>query len=225
MTPLRSEADTAQLRAADRQIRAATAVTRPGEESGASPVADAAPIGMAALATTLFLFSCVNVGAVPDSVTSIVSGVALFFGGGVQIVAGLRALWRGEVFLATAFTSFGAFWLAFWGLSHFFTPGQGATPHAANVAISLFVTGWVVLGVLLSVAALRTDAVTAATIISTTTTLAAVAVAGVVGDARMTNLAGWFGLVAAVCGWYVTFAGVVNHTWGRAVVPTWPLGR
>jgi uncharacterized protein len=50
-----------------------------------------------------------------------------------------------------------------------------------------------------------------------------------VGTHSLTNgtikLGGWIGLATAVVAWYASFAGVTNATWGRTVLPVFPLNR
>jgi len=36
---------------------------------------------------------------------------------------------------------------------------------------------------------------------------------------------GWFGLATAVAAWYASFAAVTNSTFGRTVLPVFPLGH
>lgn len=47
-----------------------------------------------------------------------VISMAIFFGGLAQLVAGIIALRKGEIFAGTAFTGYGAFWLAYVTLLH-----------------------------------------------------------------------------------------------------------
>jgi len=49
------------------------------------------------------------------------------------------------------------------------------------------------------------------------------------GTTSATNTAikvgGYLGLVTAVVAWYAAAAGVINDTWGRVVLPVFPLTR
>jgi succinate-acetate transporter protein len=40
---------------------------------------------------------------------------------------------------------------------------------------------------------------------------------------NIVKIGGWIGLVTAALAWYASFAGVTNATWGRVVLPTFPL--
>jgi succinate-acetate transporter protein len=74
-----------------------------------SPIADPAPLGLAAFALTTFLLSGHNAGFMPDAVWV---GVALFYGGLAQLLAGMWEFRNRNVFGATAFSSYGGFWLS-----------------------------------------------------------------------------------------------------------------
>ena len=93
--------------------RTAVSVATPG-------IANPAPLGLAAFATTTFILSMFNAGLVSSSGEPIVFGMALAYGGLAQMLAGMWEFRTGNVFGATAFTSFGAFWLSFWAFVEFF---------------------------------------------------------------------------------------------------------
>ena len=83
-------------------------------------IADPAPLGLAAFALTTFMLSLFNAGLLPEAGEPIVFSLALFYGGLAQFLAGMWEFRNKNTFGATAFTSYGAFWLAFWGLEQFY---------------------------------------------------------------------------------------------------------
>src|SRR5881394_970202 len=85
------------------------AVTTERELPGFWPVADPAPLGLAAFALTTFLLSGHNASFIPDGIWV---GAALFYGGLVQLFAGMWEFRNRNVFGATAFSTYGGFWLA-----------------------------------------------------------------------------------------------------------------
>src|ERR1051326_8446511 len=113
-------------------------------------VADPAPLGLFAFATTLLVFSAAN--AKISDVTSAGSlALALAFGGVGLILAGLWAFRNGDTFDATTFVAYGAFWIAFWY--------AGTSPFAANIQaganFAWFYLAWTIVTAILMVAALR----------------------------------------------------------------------
>ena len=74
-----------------------------------SPVADPAPLGLAAFALTTFMLSGHNATFIPDVLWI---GLALFYGGIAQLLAGMWEFRNRNVFGATAFSTYGGFWLS-----------------------------------------------------------------------------------------------------------------
>jgi succinate-acetate transporter protein len=77
--------------------------------SAVPAVADPAPLGLAGFALTTLLLSAHNAGWAPDFIWV---GTAIFYGGLAQFVAGMWSFRRGNVFTATAFSTYGAFWFS-----------------------------------------------------------------------------------------------------------------
>ena len=85
------------------------------EEPAAAPAnraADPAPLGLAGFALTTFLLSGHNANFIPDVIWL---GPALFYGGLAQLLAGMWEFKNKNVFGATAFSTYGAFWLSLAG--------------------------------------------------------------------------------------------------------------
>src|SRR5579859_6597184 len=81
----------------------------------AQVVADPAPLGLAGFALTTVLLSGLNAGLINGGKLTAGSlvfvGMGLFYGGLAQFMAGMWEFRNRNTFGATAFTSFGAFWL------------------------------------------------------------------------------------------------------------------
>jgi succinate-acetate transporter protein len=73
------------------------------------PVADPGPLGLAAFALTTFLVSAFN--AHWTRGTTAFLPFALGYGGLVQLLAGMWEFKRNNVFAATAFGTYGGFWI------------------------------------------------------------------------------------------------------------------
>src|SRR4051794_24943609 len=75
----------------------------------AIPAADPAPLGLAAFALTTFMLSGHNASFIPDVIWI---GLALFYGGLCQLLAGMWEFRNRNVFGATAFSTYGGFWMS-----------------------------------------------------------------------------------------------------------------
>ena len=73
---------------------------------GAS-ISDPGPLGLAGFAGTTFFLSVVNTNMLGASVQGIVFGLAFFYGGLAQLLAGMWEFTKGNTFGALAFTSYG----------------------------------------------------------------------------------------------------------------------
>src|ERR671930_104869 len=103
-------------------------------------IADPGPLGLAGFAMTTFVLSMFNADLVSRAGEPVVLGLALAYGGIAQLLAGMWEFKNGNAFGATAFTSYGAFWLSFWALNQFFAKGVPAA-HLGD-AVGLYLIGW-----------------------------------------------------------------------------------
>jgi len=100
------------------------------DTASASITADPAPLGLAGFAATTLVLSFVNAKFVNAGVVEAVLPLALFYGGLGQLLAGLLEYRRGNTFGVTAFSTYGAFWLAFAFYAWFFK--KPTTPPSAD---------------------------------------------------------------------------------------------
>src|SRR5205823_6527662 len=95
-------------------------------------VADPAPLGLAAFALTTFLLSAANAGWAPHGGADIAwIGPALFYGGAAQLLAGMWEFRNRNVFGATAFSTYGGFWLSLGFIFVFLLP-RAVCPAGAS---------------------------------------------------------------------------------------------
>src|SRR5579875_132887 len=201
----------------------------PSDETvtAAPTVADPAPLGLAGFALTTFILTAIRAGWMGGNVGDIWLGMALFYGGLAQFMAGMWEFRRNNTFGATAFTSYGAFWMGFAILITFSTLTKAALGAAnPNVAVSFFLFSWMIFTAYMTIAALRTNGGVLAVFVLLTLTylflwLGAMNNAG--NGHGLTQIGGFLGILTAIAAWYASFAGVVNSTWGRVVFPVFPL--
>lgn len=186
-------------------------------------VADPAPLGLAAFGMTTLVLSVFNAGLLAKNLEPVVLPLALFYGGLAQMLAGMWEFRNRNVFGATAFTSFGAFWLSFAAYVKFIAPGLPA--DSAHSAAGLFLLGWTIFTVYMLVASLRVNAAVAAVFLLLSFTFILLTIADYGSYTGLGKAGGYMGLATAAAAGYASFAGVVNATWGRVVLPVLPLAR
>ncbi|HET6625023.1 MAG TPA: acetate uptake transporter [Nocardioidaceae bacterium] len=180
-------------------------------------IADPAPLGLAAFALTTFVLSVVNAGLVDAE--PVVFGLALAYGGLAQLCAGMWEFAKGNTFGATAFSSFGAFWISFWYLTGHTDLSGIAEDDVAN-GIGLYLLAWGIFTLYMTVAASRVSMAVLAVFVLLTITFFVLAIGEFAGSDGWHNLGGWLGILTALAAWYASFAGVCAFTFKRPLVPT-----
>ena len=191
--------------------------------SVAAGLADPGPLGLAGFAATTFFLSTVNAGLLPKSVEAGVFGLAFFYGGLAQLLAGMWEFVKGNTFGALAFSSYGAFWLSFWYLAgHLSTDLGDASASDVNKALGTYLLVWTVFTTYMFFASMRTSGAIMAVFFLLALTFLFLCIGAYADSSGMTKVGGWLGLITAVAAWYASFAGVFNSTAKRTVMPTFP---
>lgn len=193
-----------------------------------SAIANAAPLGLSAFALTTAVLSCVNAGfIVPSTGVNIFVGLALFYGGLVQILAGMWEFKRGNVIPATAFSSFGGFWVA---TAVIFIPGFGIlsalnSTTTLHQALGVFFLCWAIFTGLLFLAALRTSVALLLVLGLLFLTYLFLTIAELSGGSTVTTqIGGWLGIATALVAWYTALADMLSSANGAFRLPVGHIG-
>jgi uncharacterized protein len=184
-----------------------------------------APLGAAGFAATTFVLSVITSGLVGPRAGGVVLPMALAYGGLAQLLAGMWEFRTGNTFGAVLFSSFGAFWIALYVLLKL---PVGAFNEAG---FSLYLYAWAIFTAIMFLGSLRTNAALALAILLLLITLLLLAIghASLVGTTNLTNntikLGGYVGIVLALNAWYLVAAAILEATFGREVLPVFPLNR
>ncbi len=192
------------------------------ERGGGWSPADPGPLGLAGFAMTTFVLSMFNTGLVAKSAEPVVLGLALAYGGIAQLLAGMWEFRTGNTFGAVAFTSFGAFWISYWALVTFFI--GSIPPEHVGAAVGLYLISWGIFTTYMFVASLRTTAAIALVFVLLAAAFFLLGIGNANESEGLIEVGGWVGLVTAAAAWYASFAAVANSTFGRTVLPVFPLG-
>jgi uncharacterized protein len=183
-----------------------------------SGIADPAPLGLAAFALTTFLLSAVNAGWAKSSTGDAWLGYAFAYGGLAQLLAGMWEFRNRNVFGATAFASYGGFWigLGLWALL--------VAPHAASATAANKDLGWILLAfaifnTYMLLCSTQVNAAVFTVFLTLELTEIFLFIGGFSGNANITKIGGYIGVVTAAAAWYTSFAGVMNGIAGRVIAP------
>lgn len=197
-------------------------------EPVAVAAANPAPLGLSAFALTTFILSCHNAGFLfaDKAAPNIVVGVALFYGGVVQILAGMWEFKAGNTFGATAFSSYGGFWLAFGAI---LLPGTGiaaayTSPTAFGSAVGVFLLAWTIFTFVMFLGTLRSTGALVAVFFFLFLTFLFLTIGAFSANTSMTQLGGWLGILTAILAWYTALAGIMASSNSVFKLPTFPLG-
>jgi len=186
-----------------------------------SGIADPAPLGLAGFAATTFLLSAANAGWMNTATGAVFLGYAFAYGGLAQFAAGMWEFRNRNVFGATAFGSYGAFWLGIglWALL--------VAPHA-TVLQATHDKGWILLTFAifnLYMLVLSSQLNTAVFLVFLTLELTEiVGFIGCLGNSSGgIKASGYIGVVTAVVAWYTSAALVSRGIAGGKIVM--PVGR
>ena len=192
--------------------------------------ANPAPLGLSAFALTTFVLSCINAGIIVPGIgmgTNIVVGLALFYGGIVQLLAGMWEFKAGNTFGATAFSSYGGFWLAFGVI---FIPGSGilasfsnAAASALHPAIGLFLLGWAIFTFMMLLATLKSNIALIAVFALLFLTFLVLAIAELGGGSSITQIGGVLVILTALVAWYTALAGLLSSAKSAFTLPIGPI--
>jgi succinate-acetate transporter protein len=180
-----------------------------------SGIADPAPLGLAAFALTTFLLSAVNAHWTKgNSAGTAFLGYALAYGGLVQLLAGMWEFRNRNVFGATAFSSYGAFWI---GLFVWIKNAPVATGHDLGwilVAFAIFNTYMLIMSAQVSMAVFGVFLT-----LELTEIFLAVGNFSDNGLGGISQFGGYLGILTALVAWYTSAAGVANGLNGRLRFP------
>lgn len=192
------------------------------EAAAAPAVANPAPLGLSAFALTTFVLSAWNAGFF--SAPFIVIGLALFYGGTVQIIAGVQEFRAGNTFGATAFCSYGGFWLA---VGVIFTPTFDVIALSGKTfgtALGFFLLGWTIFTAVMFLGTLRANMALIAVFALLFLTFLALTIGAFNGSTSFNNIGGYLGIVTALAAWYTALANILNSSKSAFKLPVGPIG-
>jgi uncharacterized protein len=176
-------------------------------------IADPAPLGLAAFALTTFLLSAVNAGWAKNTSGADWLGYALAYGGFCQLLAGMWEFRNRNVFGATAFSTYGGFWigLGLWALL-VHAPAGAKDVGWILLAFAIFNTYMLLFSTQLNVAVFLVFLT-----LELTEIFLFIGILG--GNSGMVKAGGVIGIITAFVAWYTSAAGVINGIKGKPVFP------
>jgi succinate-acetate transporter protein len=185
-------------------------------------LADPAAVGLAGFGLSTFCLSMINVGWISEAALPVVFGLALAYGGLMQLLAGMWAFVKRDTFAAVALSSYGAFWISFWALNAFFLNQIPAAEQDA--AIGLYLIAWGVFSFYMWIVSLRVNVAVMLVFLTLWPAYLLLGIGKADASVGLFHVGGAFGIATALLAWYASFAITLNKTTGRSIAPLGELG-
>ncbi|MGI8451000.1 MAG: acetate uptake transporter [Streptosporangiaceae bacterium] len=183
-----------------------------------SGIADPAPLGLAGFALTTFLLSAANSGWMTSATGDAWLGYAFAYGGLAQLLAGMWEFRNRNVFGATAFSTYGGFWIGL-GLWALLVAPHAASPAAAAHDIAWILLAFAIFNTYMLIWSSQVNAAVFAVFLTLEVTEIILFIGNFSGSSGTVKFGGYVGVLTAVCAWYASAAGVANGMGGRLRVP------
>ena len=176
-----------------------------------------APLGLMGFGMTTALLNLANAGIY--SLGSMILAMGVFYGGLAQIIAGIEEWKKKNTFGATAFTSYGAFWLSLVALIFF--PKWGWIPATNKGGMVAYFIMWGLFTFIMFIGTLRLNRALQVVFFTLFILFFLLAINAGTGIPAILTIAGWEGIFCGLSAIYAGLAQVLNEIYGRTV---WPLG-
>jgi uncharacterized protein len=180
-------------------------------------IAEPAALGLAGFALSTMVLSFINAGILSDDTLPVALGLALAYGGIVQLLAGMWAFVKNDTFAAVALSSYGGFWISFWALNQYFLPKIPAAHQ--DDALALYLFAWAVFSFYMWIISFRVSLGVMAVFLTLWPTYVFLGLGKAIDSTVLFNIGGGFGIATAACAWYASFALTANQTTRRDWIP------
>ena len=202
-----------------------------------SGIADPAPLGLAAFALTTFLLSAKNADWMTHATGNAWLAYAFAYGGLAQLLAGMWEFRNRNVFGATAFGTYGSFWIGLFLWVRFVvdpavaaakTPVElAATVAALNHDLAWILLAFAIFNTYMLILSAQVNMAIFGVFLTLEITEIILCIGNFTGGAALTptttiKIGGYVGLLTALVAWYASAAGVSNGVAGKV---RFPVGR
>ena len=176
-----------------------------------------APLGLMGFGMTTVLLNLLNAGLLGRDALGMILPMGIFYGGLAQVIAGLLEAKQGNTFGATAFTSYGLFWLSFVALH--ILPALGLSEVASPTAIAAYLIMWGIFTAFMSIATFKANTALQVVFVTLAILFFILAVGDLSGAVLIKTLGGYEGIFCGFSAIYLAMAEILNESYGRTVLP------
>ena len=177
--------------------------------------ANPAPLGLLGFGMTTVLLNLHNAGFFP--LDAMILGMGIFYGGIGQIIVGIMEWKKNNTFGATAFTSYGFFWLTLVAL--ILLPKTGYVAASSPQAMGFYLSTWGLFSAVLFLGTFRLNRALQVVFGSLTLLFFLLAASDFTGSTALKVIAGYEGIFCGLSAIYTGLAQVMNEVFDREVAP------
>jgi len=157
--------------------------------------------------------SAANAGWMKNSSGAAFLGYAFAYGGLCQLLAGMWEFRNRNVFGATAFSTYGGFWIGL-GLWAKFVPAA-----AAGKDVGWILLAFAIFNTYMLLWSTQINAAVCAVFLTLEATEVVLFIGVFTANANIVKVGGYIGVLTALVAWYTSAAGVGNGVTGRTILP------
>jgi uncharacterized protein len=173
---------------------------------------------MAAYGLTTVLLGLVFSGALPAVGQSVVAPATVFFGGLVQLIAGLLEYREGNTFGTTVFTSFGGFNMWFGAMVILGSAGA-LDMKGTDTTVGAWLLLWALLTTGFWIATFRLTRIVTLAVFVAAVTFTLIGLGNVIGSHALVVAGAWAAVTTGLLATYGSSATLINTELGRTVLP------
>ena len=177
--------------------------------------ANPAPLGLLGFGMTTVLLNLHNAGFF--ALGSMILAMGIFYGGLAQIIAGIEEWKKNNTFGATAFTSYGFFWLTLVAL--LVLPNMGLAAQEDQTAMAAYLAMWGLFTAVMFIGTLKINRALQFVFASLTILFFLLALGEITGNGTITVIAGYIGIICGFSAIYAGLAQILNELYKRTVAP------
>ena len=174
-----------------------------------------APLGLLGFGMTTVLLNISNAGFY--SLNTMILGMGICYGGIAQVIAGIQEWKKGNTFGATAFTSYGLFWLSLVAL--LLLPGTATV----SGALSAYFFMWGLFTLVMFIGTLRLNMALQVVFLSLAVLFFLLCIKEAGGNTVVGKIAGYEGILCGLSAIYAGLAQVLNEVYGKVVLSIGPV--
>jgi succinate-acetate transporter protein len=177
--------------------------------------ANPAPLGLVGFGMTTVLLNLHNAGFF--AMGSMILAMGIFYGGLAQIIAGIEEWKKNNTFGATAFTSYGLFWMTLVAL--LVLPKMGLADASDKTAMASYLAMWGLFTGIMFIGTLKANRALQFVFASLTILFFLLAIGDFTGNGTITLIAGYEGIICGFSAVYAGLAQILNEMYKRTVAP------